>query len=525
MRIFLGPVGSTLLALFLLPALNSPICAQSELSAPQIARKALPSVVLVVCANSDSDDISQGSGFFIEPGVVVTNYHVIEGMNRGLVQVALGERKEKKNFRIARIIGFDKDADLALLSVPSAVEVTIPSLSLVRQDYRTEVGETVFALGNPEGLVGSMTQGMVSASVRSTLKKARIQISAPISHGSSGGPVVNRFGQVIGVAVGSLSEGQNLNFAVPASLIYGLYLTSDFPSGTLNATDMRAESDSSRPRLWELGVPTGSGYRRSYTDAINGINNEEAGDPKTAGEYFDRGIRRVNEKRYKEAISDFTKSISLDPQMSGSYINRGLVYGRQGKILLEIADYTKAIKINPKAAIAYLNRGAAYGKQKKTALELSDYTKAIELNPKLTLAFYYRGEIYFQQEKYALALKDLNVVIRQDPRNFMAYIRRGISYQSLKQTSNAISDYSTAINIDPASWIGYFNRGAVLMNIKDYAAAIDDLSNAILINPKHAASYSYRSYCYCMIGENSLSLKDFKLAIELGAVAALQCSK
>ena len=78
------------------------------------------------------------------------------------------------------------------MSVPSAVDVGIPSLPFVREDYSIEVGETVFALGNPEGLVGSMAQGLVSASVRSSLKKARIQISAPISHGSSGGPVVNR---------------------------------------------------------------------------------------------------------------------------------------------------------------------------------------------------------------------------------------------------------------------------------------------------------------------------------------------
>jgi len=81
--------------------------AQAELTAREIARRSLPSVVLLMC--DAENDLSLGSGFFIRPGVLVTNYHVIEGMSRGLVQVAVGRRGEKRTFRVARVIAFDRE--------------------------------------------------------------------------------------------------------------------------------------------------------------------------------------------------------------------------------------------------------------------------------------------------------------------------------------------------------------------------------------------------------------------------------
>lgn len=495
--------------------------AQTELTAIQIARKALPSVVLIVCDNEDDEGISLGSGFFIEPGVVVTNYHVIEGNSRGIVQVALGERKEKKIFRIARILSYDEDADLALLSVPSAINIKIPNLSLSQQSYKPEVGETVFALGNPEGLVGTMTQGLVSAEVRSSLKRARIQISAPISQGSSGGPVLNQLGHVIGVAVGSRSEGQNLNFAVPSTLLYNLFLSTEFPTEMRNQLDRNADNDNSRPRPWENPLEIGVGTRRTLKMFANG----EAGQPKNSGEYFERGTRYVKEKRYKDAIDDFSMAIRLDPKSVGAFLNRGLVYGLMGNVALEIADYNRAIQINPRIAHAYFNRGTAYGKQNKTDLELLDYSKAIELNPNMLLAYYYRAEIYSKQGKKHLALQDLNDVIRIDPKYINAYIRRGNLHKDANRLNLAIADYTSAIKIDSGSSIAYYNRGVTHMLMKEYDLAIDDLSNAILLDPKNASAFASRSYCYCMTGQTALSLRDFNRAMELGAVAALQCNK
>jgi hypothetical protein len=79
----------------------------------------------------------------------------------------------------------------------------------------------VYAIGNPKGLTGTISEGIVSG-IRDLSSKSLIQITAPISPGSSGGPIINNSGQVIGVAVGTLTSGQNLNFAIPSSILESL---------------------------------------------------------------------------------------------------------------------------------------------------------------------------------------------------------------------------------------------------------------------------------------------------------------
>jgi len=136
-------------------------------------------------------------------------------MRRGTLRTVGGR---KLTFHISHVLQIDERSDLALLGIYDAFNVPIPSLQL---DGRADlsVGETIYAFGNPEGLTGTMSPGIVSAGLRNTRDRNLLQISAPISSGSSGGPVVDSRGQVVGVALGSLKEGQNLNFAVHASTV------------------------------------------------------------------------------------------------------------------------------------------------------------------------------------------------------------------------------------------------------------------------------------------------------------------
>ncbi|MBK7705058.1 MAG: trypsin-like peptidase domain-containing protein, partial [Acidobacteria bacterium] len=95
-------------------------------------------------------------GFFIKPGVIVTNLHVIEGMKRGLANVAAGG-DQRLSFRIARIIAIDREADLALLSVPTAISKSIAPLALAPESYVPETGEVVYALEIRRRMVGSIS--------------------------------------------------------------------------------------------------------------------------------------------------------------------------------------------------------------------------------------------------------------------------------------------------------------------------------------------------------------------------------
>src|SRR4029078_11155566 len=137
---------------------------------------------------------------------IISNWHVVDECYRAEVKTADGSI-----YHIKGILASDKEADLVLL------EVEIPpgkAKFLKVAGNPPDEGERIVVIGNPLGLEGTVSDGIVSG-IRDLPKLGRlIQLTAPISHGSSGGPVVNMFGDVVGVARAALSEGQNLNFAV-----------------------------------------------------------------------------------------------------------------------------------------------------------------------------------------------------------------------------------------------------------------------------------------------------------------------
>ncbi len=173
---------------------------------PEIARSAFTSTVLLVLEDTDGQSISLGSGFFVRQGEIVTNLHVIAGASRGYVKL-IG-KQEKYDIQGYTVV--DTERDLVILKVESNAKAL-----QIGDSKLTEVGETVFAVGNPKGLEGTFSQGIVSG-IRDIDNEQLLQITAPISPGSSGGPVLNSKGEVIGVSVATFKGGQNLNFAIPS---------------------------------------------------------------------------------------------------------------------------------------------------------------------------------------------------------------------------------------------------------------------------------------------------------------------
>jgi hypothetical protein len=183
-----------------------------ESTLPELAARTTPAVVLIRVLDADGRQTAVASGFLVEDGRVVTNAHVVTGANRldlfGHEGQALGSAWHAEAIDAAR--------DLAVLP---RVEVVPATLRLASEQPR--VGETILAIGAPEGLSHTVSNGIVSA-VRSLEGREVIQITAPLSSGSSGGPVVNGRGEVIGVSVGMFRRGQNLNFAVPVQPLHAL---------------------------------------------------------------------------------------------------------------------------------------------------------------------------------------------------------------------------------------------------------------------------------------------------------------
>jgi S1-C subfamily serine protease len=166
---------------------------------------------------------SGGTGFFIdEAGTLATNHHVIDGAEELRVKLWDGTQIER-----VELLTSDAEADLALLRVDLGRLPKAPMPTILGDSETVEVGEPVSVIGNPLGLDHTLTNGIVSA--RRILHGERyIQMSAPISPGNSGGPVFDRHGRVIGVSVGGMVGGQNLNLAVPVSQLQAL-IADDYP--------------------------------------------------------------------------------------------------------------------------------------------------------------------------------------------------------------------------------------------------------------------------------------------------------
>ena len=179
------------------------------------------SVVLVQGETSDGG--VQGSGFvysFADRTVVLTNYHVVQNTSSLSVTFSDGDGFS------ATVLGKDPYSDLAVLSVNDAPAFEFKPITIV-SSAPLRVGEPVIAIGNPYGLVGSLTTGVVSATGRTITEDTAggfaianiIQTSTPINPGNSGGPLLNSVGNVVGITAAIISDSQGLGFAIPSNTI------------------------------------------------------------------------------------------------------------------------------------------------------------------------------------------------------------------------------------------------------------------------------------------------------------------
>lgn len=176
----------------------------------EIAKKAFSSTVLLVMEDANGQPLALGSGFFVRDGEIGSNLHVVQGAARGYAKLV----GEKAKYDIEGITAVDPERDLVVLKLSAGRSQALP----LGNSDDVQVGESVYAVGNPQGLEGTFSQGIVS-SIRVVGADKLLQITAPISPGSSGGPVLNGKGEVIGVSVATFRGGQNLNFAIPGNYL------------------------------------------------------------------------------------------------------------------------------------------------------------------------------------------------------------------------------------------------------------------------------------------------------------------
>lgn len=289
-----------------------------------VARRALSSLVLLVSEDS-TEKRRFGSGFFVADDLVVTNYHVVRGNFTTEIRVKLVGQAAVHDLldTISSIVAFNEKADLCILRVRAERGRRLD----LAPNSQVAIGDEVYVAGNPEGLEGTLSQGIVSG-IRQFNGIRYVQITAPVSAGSSGGPVLNRYGQVIAVATATLDMGQNLNFAIPVS-----YLS------PLVAEGLRTPKNRSVARLADLPADD-----KEYE----------------AWGYLSQARTLYHQKRYNEALDVLEKTTNLKPDYGDAHYYTALVLRDLGNYQEAIIAAKKAVKVNPKDCANHYLLGRLY---------------------------------------------------------------------------------------------------------------------------------------------------------------------
>lgn len=244
-----------------------------KLSPGDIAAKYSDAVVVLESYNDQNQKSSQGSGFICSPdGTILTNYHVIRGASRMIARM-----HDESTHDVDYIEGFDPQHDVAAIKIDGD---SLPSVHL-GSSFSVETGNHVVALGAPLGLESTLSDGIISA-VREAGTFRIFQTSAPISHGSSGGPIFDDYGRVIALAVATMETGENLNFAVPidaAKTLLTKNRQTSFPQ-LLSMTEVHqsilTSSISVPPRVmaFDIAVPQQGGILAGSLSISGGAGND-----------------------------------------------------------------------------------------------------------------------------------------------------------------------------------------------------------------------------------------------------------
>jgi len=314
---------------------------------PALVKRVKPSVVAIATYDSTGEALMTGSGFFIRPGQVVTNLHVVRGAVRAEIKTLDGKGKV---FPVNGTLAVDEEGDLALLSVEMPLERSRTT------ELTTELpdeGEPIFVIGNPLKLEGSVSDGIVSA-VREVPNSYRIiQITAPISHGNSGSPVFNLRGQVLGVVTVKVTNGQNINLALESARVAGLRAGKLQPLSDLNPKNKDvAES------LYRSGIE--SMWLGNYDNAVGYFENAANKNPKRAEAWVQVGYCKVKQGKIQEAIRAYTQALQLKPEDAEIHNKLGDAYYYSGRLREALESYTEAARLQPDRAETFYNLAIAY---------------------------------------------------------------------------------------------------------------------------------------------------------------------
>ncbi|NLI63682.1 MAG: tetratricopeptide repeat protein [Bacteroidales bacterium] len=465
-----------------------------------IFKQAGEATFIIYTYNEYGIPLGTGSGFFIDAeGLGISNYHVLDGAAKAFLKTNDG-----LSYEIDQVIASDQTWDIVKFNVKNPADVRFKYLQFTSD--LPQVGNPVYNISNPLGLEQSASAGIVS-SYRSDSHGDVVQITAPISPGSSGSALLNDKGKVFAVATFLRQGGENLNFGVliDQSKIDGLTDNSDFNRKNaifnhkenlvlinqtassndnliLHALEFKDEATIAYLSYTNLDLPSPTLY--IWCDMSN---KEES--------FLIRDLDR-NETHY---VSYATIGTSKE---KGTEVDLGSNF----KFKVYFPAITKSLD-----RIDIICGETSRGWQFRN-INLSQLKKEIAINDDQYCKEY---AFSIMQKGYLLESQQLfNDLLEQNADDYQSLNAQGIIAYIIGNKLDALSYFSQAIKAHPNKYLAYLNRYKIYVDDKDYQSALEDLNEVIKIKPDQPDSYIYRGALYAQLENYQQSIADYTIAIE-----------
>ena len=469
----------------------------------ELYAKASPAVVRVVVRNRDFRVTGSGSGFVVTPdGLIVTNHHVVDDAYFAEVQFPSGS-----SYLVEGLMGLDSDADLALLKIDAT---NLPTLEMA-EEVLPPIGTQVFAIGNPQGLTNTLSEGLVSGHRTTNVGLLKLQTTAAISPGSSGGPLLNFAGQVVGVTTEGLEGGQNLNFVVPVARVSRLLQQ----GGTIktlassNVGRLTKTEASTLEQVWR--AVESANHRRALTLLVE--LRAEQGDSL----YYWAAVGYVHLElgNNELAVEAYKTALQIAPHRPTIYFNLGLAYARSGRSEAAASAFRSAAALDPSnPEIPYVLGLELFTMERFT--EAIDVLRlASQLASEKAKILTALGMAYLLADRHVEAVRSLESAVSHGARDAETYYWLGLSNKCLGRNSKALSWLQSALDADPNLASARCLVGEVYVRLKRYREAIALLEMALRKDPSSASAHLYLGLAYWETNQAEPSLEHFRRAAQL----------
>ncbi|MBU3202387.1 S1C family serine protease [Clostridium estertheticum] len=278
------------------------VAVTGELTAKQIINKYGNAVVYVEVSDKNHNSIASGSGFIVKStGVIVTNFHVIKGSSYASVTLQNGTKYDVKS-----VLNYNEKQDIAVLQLSNATNLSTVTLGV---SDNVEVGDNVAAIGSPQGYTNTLSTGIVSGINRKNERGNDIQTTASITYGSSGGPLFDMLGNVIGITYSGFDSAGDIGFVIPINEVKPFLATSNEKT-LLQINSTTSNMANFLPLLADVPQPTGLKYDNyvvssdeDYVEYFYSISNPEYTD-------YVKTLNSYGWKEYKTVYDDDNNPIS-----------------------------------------------------------------------------------------------------------------------------------------------------------------------------------------------------------------------